>query len=83
MTRIRALVSEKDSNLKYLGLLALKLLLAKDPSKAMVFRDSILTCFQSEDLTIKIKALQILTLTMTKDTFKTIIGDIMDSMEKE
>ena len=60
--------------MKYLGLNILKEILKDDKAMMPKFKDYILDCFNSPDPSIKIRALEIITVTTIKENLVSIVG---------
>ncbi len=56
---LRGFLEDTDQNLKYLGLIGLLNLLRSSPKSVVEHRDLILRCLNDEDVTIRIKALDL------------------------
>ena len=80
--RITGFVESNDNNLKYLGLNALKNLLAVNIEAVAEFRSHILECFSCKDLSIKIMAIEMIKLTTTSDTTEEIIDKFLKELEE-
>ncbi|KAJ3161976.1 AP-3 complex subunit delta-1 [Geranomyces michiganensis] len=60
-SKLKIFIGEPDQNLKYLGLYALSKLLAVRPKAVVEHRDTILSCLDDADVSIRMRALDIVT----------------------
>ncbi|TPX61442.1 hypothetical protein PhCBS80983_g01081 [Powellomyces hirtus] len=60
-SKLKIFIAEPDQNLKYLGLYALSKLLAVRPKAVVEHRDTILNCLDDADVSIRMRALDIVT----------------------
>ena len=58
---LRSFIEHEDQNLKYLGLVGLSELLKSHPKSVIEHRDLILKCLNDEDVTIRLRSLELLT----------------------
>ena len=61
LDKLRGFIEDPDQNLKYLGLLGLHRLMRKHPRVVTELRDLVLSCLQDEDVTIRMRALDLIT----------------------
>ncbi|ORE22376.1 hypothetical protein BCV71DRAFT_193160 [Rhizopus microsporus] len=79
--KLRKFLEDPDQNLKYVGLLAMGRLLATHPKLVAEHRDIILECIDDEDLSIRIRALDLVVGMVNRknimDIVKKLISHIM------
>uniref|UniRef100_A0A7S3Y2N8 AP-3 complex subunit delta n=1 Tax=Heterosigma akashiwo TaxID=2829 RepID=A0A7S3Y2N8_HETAK len=71
--QLRLLIEDPDANLKYLGLVALSELMKSHPREAVGHKDNILKCLNDEDVTIRTRALELLTGMVTKRNLEELV----------
>ena len=81
ITKLRAFVEDPDQNLKYLGLLALHKIMQYHPKAVMEHREMVITCLDGEDVTIRSRALDLLTGMVTKRNIMEIVQKLMEKLE--
>lgn len=74
---LRKFIEDTDQNLKYLGLVGLVSLLRSHPKQVMDHRDIILKCLNDEDVTIRIKSLELLSGIVSKKSLIDLINHLM------
>lgn len=79
--RLRELVREPDQNLKYLGLVGLVDLMKSHPRVVAEHRELVLTCLMDEDVTIRLRALELLTGMVTRRNLQDIIESLMGHLD--
>eukprot|EP00026_Physarum_polycephalum_P000665 Phypoly_transcript_00666.p1 GENE.Phypoly_transcript_00666~~Phypoly_transcript_00666.p1 ORF type:complete len:1220 (+),score=294.05 Phypoly_transcript_00666:473-3661(+) len=82
ITKLRSFVEDPDQNLKYLGLLALNNIMKIHPKAVAEHRDLILTCLDDEDVTIRMRALDLLTGMVSKRNLMDIVRKLLEHIEK-
>eukprot|EP01027_Heterolobosea_sp_BB2_P010522 GEZU01015435.1.p1 GENE.GEZU01015435.1~~GEZU01015435.1.p1 ORF type:complete len:639 (-),score=149.75 GEZU01015435.1:1263-3179(-) len=75
--KLRMFVEDPDQNLKYLGLLGLTDILKTYPRIVADLKEVILDCLNDEDVTIRLRALDLLTGVATKKNLVDIIRKLM------
>jgi AP-3 complex subunit delta-1 len=61
VARLRELVRDPDQNLKYLGLVGFVNLMKSYPKTVVDHKELVLRCLSDDDITIRMKALELLT----------------------
>jgi AP-3 complex subunit delta-1 len=74
--RLRELVRDPDQNLKYLGLVGLVGLMKSAPRVVAEHRELVLACLMDEDVTIRLRALELVCGMCTRRN----LGDIVESL---
>jgi len=74
--RLRELVRDPDQNLKYLGLVGLVGLMKSHPRVVAEHRELVLACLMDEDVTIRLRALELVSGMCTRRN----LPDIVDSL---
>ncbi|KAI8818917.1 adaptor-related protein complex 3 delta 1 subunit [Fimicolochytrium jonesii] len=76
-SKLKLFIEEPDQNLKYLGLYALWKLLAVRPKAVIEHRDTILACLDDADVSIRMRALDIVTGMVTQSNLMQIVRKLM------
>ncbi|KAJ3146916.1 AP-3 complex subunit delta-1 [Geranomyces variabilis] len=76
-SKLKIFIGEPDQNLKYLGLYALSKLLAVRPKAVVEHRDTILSCLDDADVSIRMRALDIVTGMVTPGNLVQITRKLM------
>ncbi|CAM9191853.1 unnamed protein product, partial [Chrysoparadoxa australica] len=79
---LRQFVEDADQNLKYLGLVGLVDLMASHPRAVAEHRGLILACLSDNDVTIRTKALELLTGMVTKRTLPELISQLLEHIDE-
>ena len=75
--KLKAFVEEADQNLKYLGLVGFVSLMKSNPKEVVEHRSLILRCLCDDDVTIRSRALELLTGMMTKKNLQELVDQLM------
>eukprot|EP01130_Rhizamoeba_saxonica_P006418 TRINITY_DN255_c0_g1_i2.p1 TRINITY_DN255_c0_g1~~TRINITY_DN255_c0_g1_i2.p1 ORF type:complete len:913 (-),score=207.25 TRINITY_DN255_c0_g1_i2:39-2777(-) len=78
LTKLRTFIDHPDCNLKYLGLLAMAEVMKVQPKGVAEHRDLILNCLDDEDISIRLRALELLSGMVSKHNLAFIIGKLKD-----
>ncbi|TPX63857.1 hypothetical protein SpCBS45565_g06328 [Spizellomyces sp. 'palustris'] len=78
--KLKLFIEEPDQNLKYLGLCALSKLLAVRPKAVVEHRDTILECLDDADVSIRMRALDIVTGMVTPGNLVQIVRKLMTQL---
>ncbi|ELR18756.1 adaptin subfamily protein [Acanthamoeba castellanii str. Neff] len=78
ITKLRTFIEDPDQNLKYLGLLALNSIMKVHPKAVGEHRDLIIKCLEDPDITIRLRALDLLTGMVTKKNLRDIIKKLIE-----
>jgi AP-3 complex subunit delta-1 len=81
LEKLRTFIEDPDQNLKYLGLLGLHKLMQKHPSVVAEHKDLILNCLGDEDVTIRQRALDLITSMVSKKNLVGIIRRLTQHLE--
>ncbi|KAK4122313.1 Adaptor protein complex AP-3 delta subunit [Parathielavia appendiculata] len=82
VTKLRGMVSaSSDPNLKYVALLAFNRIVVTHPFLVAQQEDVILECIDSEDITIRIKALDLVQGMVSSDNLVTIVSRLMRQLK--
>ncbi len=76
-THIKELIENEDPNLKYLGLVALVQLLSSHPRVVVEMRELVLKCLSDDDVTIRTKALELLSGIVSKKTLVDLVQHLL------
>ncbi len=74
---LRGFVEHEDQNLKYLGLVGLNNLLVSHPKSVVDHRDIILKCLVDEDVTIRIRALELLSGIVSRKSLMDLVRHLI------
>ncbi|KAI8833209.1 adaptin N terminal region-domain-containing protein [Chytridium lagenaria] len=77
VSKLKLFVEDPDQNLKYLGLLALCKLLPLRPRVVAEHKDVVLECLDDKDISIRMRALELLTGMVTKKNLPDIVRRLM------
>lgn len=75
---LRGFIEDNDQNLKYLGLVGLLNLLRSSPKSVVEHRDLILKCLNDEDVTIRIKALDLIVGIASKKSLIELVKHLLE-----
>eukprot|EP01133_Synstelium_polycarpum_P014590 gene14590-17251_t len=81
ISKLRTLIEHHDQNLKYLGLLALNNIMKIHPKAVSEHRELVLACLDDEDMSIRQRALDLLTGMVTKKNITDIVLKLLDHIE--
>ncbi|KAL2257932.1 hypothetical protein VTK26DRAFT_8950 [Humicola hyalothermophila] len=82
VSKLRGMVAlNSDPNLKYVALLAFNKIVATHPFLVAQQEDVILECIDSEDITIRIKALDLVQGMVSSDNLVSIVGRLMRQLK--
>ncbi|PRP80441.1 delta adaptin [Planoprotostelium fungivorum] len=81
IVKLRSFVEDPDQNLKYLGLLALNNIMKVHPKAVAEHRDLVLRCLEDADMTIRLRALDLLEGMVSKRNLPEIIGKLLEQLE--
>ncbi|KAJ3014819.1 AP-3 complex subunit delta-1 [Thoreauomyces humboldtii] len=76
-SKLKIFIAEPDQNLKYLGLFALSKLLIVRPKAVIEHRDTILNCLDDADVSIRMRALDIVTGMVTPTNLTQIVRKLL------
>eukprot|EP01098_Paradermamoeba_levis_P007609 TRINITY_DN3155_c0_g3_i7.p1 TRINITY_DN3155_c0_g3~~TRINITY_DN3155_c0_g3_i7.p1 ORF type:complete len:851 (+),score=264.14 TRINITY_DN3155_c0_g3_i7:120-2672(+) len=82
ISKLRSFIEDPDQNLKYLGLLALYNIMKIYPKAVAEYRDLVVWCLDDEDVTIRLRALDLLSGMASKKNLVEIIQKLMERLEK-
>ena len=77
-TKLREFVQESDENLKYLGLVGLVELMHSHPSVVAEHKELVLRCLLDQDITVRLRALELLTGMVTKRNLVDIVQKLLE-----
>jgi len=75
--KLKTFVEESDQNLKYLGLVGFVSLMKSHPKEVVEQRGLILRCLCDDDVTIRSRALELLTGMVTKKNLQELVDQLM------
>lgn len=75
---LKGFVEDSDQNLKYLGLVGLVNLMESNPRSVVEHRDLILRCLFDEDVTIRVKALELLVGIVSKKSLVDLVDHLLE-----
>lgn len=81
LDKLRSFIEDPDQNLKYLGLLGLHKLMQKEPRVVGEHKDLILGCLKDEDVTIRMRALDLVTAMVSKRNLVGIVRRLVDHLD--
>ena len=79
--RLREFVRDPDQNLKYLGLVGLVGLMKSHPRVVAEHRELVLACLLDEDVTIRLRALELVSGMITRRNLPDVITSLMGHLE--
>lgn len=82
LNKLRNFVEDPDQNLKYLGLVALNNIMQTHPKAVAEHRDTVLNCLDDEDVSIRMRALDLLEGMVNKKNLFDIIRKLVDHIQK-
>ncbi|KXS16965.1 Adaptor protein complex AP-3 delta subunit [Gonapodya prolifera JEL478] len=77
VTKLRGFVGDQDPNLKYLGLFLLLKLLPVNPKAVSEYRETILGCLDDPDVSIRLRALEIVTNIVTQKNIQDLVRRLL------
>ncbi|KAJ3377549.1 AP-3 complex subunit delta-1 [Entophlyctis sp. JEL0112] len=77
VAKLKTFISDTDQNLKYLGLFALCKLLPFRPHAIGEHREIILSCLEDKDISIRMRALELIAAMVTKRNLVAIVNHLM------
>jgi len=80
--KLRAFIEDPDPNLKYLGLTALNNIMKIHPRAVAEHGDVILRCLEDDDITIRGRALELLTGIVNKKNIRDIVARLIILIDK-
>eukprot|EP00002_Diphylleia_rotans_P033947 TRINITY_DN7268_c0_g2_i1.p1 TRINITY_DN7268_c0_g2~~TRINITY_DN7268_c0_g2_i1.p1 ORF type:complete len:978 (+),score=193.82 TRINITY_DN7268_c0_g2_i1:49-2982(+) len=75
--KLRIFIEDTDQNLKYLGLVGLGNVMKNHPKMVSDYASHVLACLDDDDITIRLRALDLLVGMATKKNLPDIVGRIM------
>ena len=81
LDKLRSFIEDSDQNLKYLGLLGLHKLMKKHPKVVAEHKDLILDCLKDEDVTIRMRALDLITSMVSQRNIMGIIKKLIEHLD--
>jgi len=81
LEKLRHFIEDADQNLKYLGLLGLHKLLQKQPRVVAEHKDLILACLADDDVTIRMRALDLITSMVSLKNLAPIVGKLLQHLQ--
>ncbi|KAA8892884.1 adaptin N terminal region-domain-containing protein [Sphaerosporella brunnea] len=81
VTKLRGFLVEGDSNLKYVGLIALTKLVKTHAHLVCQHHDVVLDCIDDEDISIRYRALELVVGMVNSDSLSAIVGKLMRQLK--
>ncbi|KAN0032095.1 hypothetical protein ACTFIV_005970 [Dictyostelium citrinum] len=81
ISKLRTLIEHNDQNLKYLGLLALNNIMKIHPKAVSEHRDLVLSCLEDDDISIRLRALDLLPGMTSKKNIGDIVFKLLDHLD--
>ncbi|KAL7271800.1 AP-3 complex subunit delta [Rhizina undulata] len=81
VTKLRGFLVEGDSNLKYVGLLALTKLVGTHAHLVAMHQDVILDCIDDADISIRYRALELVVGMVDSDSLPDVVGRLMRQLK--
>jgi AP-3 complex subunit delta-1 len=81
VTKLRGFIVEGDSNLKYVGLLALTKLVVTHAHLVSEHQDVILDCIDDADISIRYRALELVVGMVNSDSLALVVGKLMRQLK--
>ncbi len=79
--KLREFVEDPDQNLKFLGLVGFVNLMRSHPRVVSEHKDMVLTCLLDDDVTVKLRALELLTGMVSKRNLMDIVQKLMEHVK--
>ncbi|KAB8216020.1 adaptin N terminal region-domain-containing protein [Aspergillus novoparasiticus] len=73
-------VTESDPNLKYVALLAFNRIVMSHPVLVSAHQDVIMDCLEDPDISIRLRALDLVTRMVTSDTLQSVVNRLVDQL---
>ncbi|KNG80065.1 AP-3 complex subunit delta [Aspergillus nomiae NRRL 13137] len=73
-------VTESDPNLKYVALLAFNRIVMSHPVLVSAHQDVIMDCLEDPDISIRLRALDLVTRMVTSDTLQPVVNRLVDQL---
>ncbi|KAJ3120432.1 AP-3 complex subunit delta-1 [Physocladia obscura] len=83
VAKLKFFIADSDQNLKYLGLFALCKLLPLRPHAVGEHREIILACLEDKDISIRMRALELISSMVTKRNLMAIVNHLMKQLSPE
>ena len=80
--KLKEFIRDTDQNLKYLGLVGFVELTKSYPYVAQEHKDLVLLCLNDEDVTVRLRALELLAGMATKNTVAGIVSRLLEHLTK-
>jgi len=77
---LRQFIDDVDQNLKYLGLVGLVSLMASHPRAVVDHKDVVIRCLNDDDVTIRTRALELLSGMVTRKSLPDLVHHLMQVM---
>lgn len=81
VTKLRGFLVEGDSNLKYVGLIALTRLVKTHAHLVSAHHDVVLDCLDDEDISIRYRALELVVGMINSESLSAIVGKLMRQLK--
>lgn len=81
VTKLRGFLVEGDSNLKYVGLIALTKFVNTHTHLVGLHHDVVLDCIEDEDITIRYRALELVAGMADSETLQVVVGKLMRQLK--
>ena len=82
LDKLRGFIEDPDQNLKYLGLLGLHKLMKKYPRVVSEHKDLILGCLEDDDVTIRMRALDLITSMVNQRNVQAIVRRMSEHLQQ-
>jgi len=80
LDKLKLFIEDRDQNLRYLGLLGLKKIMNQQPKSVAQHRETILSCLEDNDITIRMRALDLITSMVTKRNLQSIVSRLQEHL---
>ena len=81
LDKLKLFITDPDQNLKYLGLLGLHKLMLKYPKLVGEHKDLVLDCLSDDDITIRMRALDLITSMVTQRNVQSIVNRMITLLQ--
>ena len=82
LDKLRGFIEDPDQNLKYLGLLGLHKLMKRYPRVVSEHKDLILECLKDDDVTIRMRALDLITSMVNQRNVQAIVRRMSEHLQQ-
>ncbi|KAG2365496.1 adaptin N terminal region-domain-containing protein [Suillus spraguei] len=82
VSKLAAFIEDSDQNLKYIALLAMVKIVPTHPHLVAEYQDTILSSVDDEDISIRMRALDLLSALVNRDNLQSIVQQVLSHLVK-